>query len=223
MNTLFLVRHGENPANLSKEFSYRKVDHPLTEKGVLQARQTAEYFSEQNIQAVYTSPLQRAAQTATIIAAQLGLEITISEAFREINVGTLEDHPASPADWALYGRIINDWYDGRQETAFPDGENYGELWPRVYRGLLAATARRSNEQIIVVGHGGIQTVILKDLCPDVDVAWLRETHWDNCAFAKIALARSAGGRLEGKLLTWNHHAHLYGQAADLVSGVPQDE
>ena len=43
MNLVYLVRHGENPANLLKQFSYRKVDYPLTEKGVLQAEQTAAY------------------------------------------------------------------------------------------------------------------------------------------------------------------------------------
>jgi probable phosphoglycerate mutase len=34
MNTIYLVRHGENPANLTKEFSCRHVDYPLTEKGI---------------------------------------------------------------------------------------------------------------------------------------------------------------------------------------------
>ena len=41
MNHLYLVRHGENVANLTKEFSCCKVDYSLTAKGVLQAQQTA--------------------------------------------------------------------------------------------------------------------------------------------------------------------------------------
>jgi broad specificity phosphatase PhoE len=45
MTTLYLVRHGENLANITKEFSYRAVDYPLTPKGILQAEQTAEYFA----------------------------------------------------------------------------------------------------------------------------------------------------------------------------------
>lgn len=40
MNIIYLVRHGENKANLTKEFSYKKVDYPLTPKGVIQAQQT---------------------------------------------------------------------------------------------------------------------------------------------------------------------------------------
>ena len=60
-NRLYLLRHGENPANLSKVFSNRHVDHPLTEKGILQAQQTADYFVGQELQAICTSPLKRSA------------------------------------------------------------------------------------------------------------------------------------------------------------------
>jgi broad specificity phosphatase PhoE len=44
-----LVRHGENPANLNNEFSYKLVDYSLILKGRLQAQQTAEYFRDKNI------------------------------------------------------------------------------------------------------------------------------------------------------------------------------
>ena len=77
MNRLYLVRHGENPANLTKEFSYRRVDYGLTPKGVLQARQTAEFFKGKAVHAVYSSPLKRAAETAGIIAAELELRVEI--------------------------------------------------------------------------------------------------------------------------------------------------
>jgi broad specificity phosphatase PhoE len=220
-NHLYLMRHGENPANLTKEFSNRQVDHPLTEKGVLQAQQTAEHFAGQGLDAVYSSPLKRAAQTADIIASRSDLGVTIMESFREIDVGSLEGRPATPADWALHAQIVNEWYDGDNDAAFPGGENYTAMWARMKSGLLAATDGRSEQKILVVGHGGILTVCLKDLCPDIDVAWLRTTHWDNCAFAEIAVQRR-DDRLAGRLLSWNQHDHLHGAAADLVPGVPPD-
>jgi broad specificity phosphatase PhoE len=222
-NHLYLLRHGENPANISKEFSSRKIDYPLTEKGVLQAQQTADYFADKELQAVFSSPLKRAAQTAGIIAEPLGLEVVLMEAFREIGVGSLEGRPATTADWALHERIMNDWFDGQNEAAFPDGENYADLWARMRTGLSAATAGRSGQQILVVGHGGILTVTLKDLCPDLDIAWLRTTHWDNCAFAEIDLACDQDDQLKGRLLSWNNHDHLHGAAAELVAGVPREE
>ena len=62
MNTLYLVRHGENRANLTKQFSYKTVDYPLTPKGVLQAQQTAEFFQDKQIDEIYASPLKRASR-----------------------------------------------------------------------------------------------------------------------------------------------------------------
>jgi broad specificity phosphatase PhoE len=222
MNQLFLLRHGENPANLNQEFSNRQVDHPLTKKGILQAEQTADYFAKQDLDAVYSSPLKRAVQTAEIIANRCKLDVTILEAFREIDVGSLEGRPATAADWAFHAQIMNDWFDGKNDAAFPDGENYDDLWTRMRGGLLAATAGRTGQKILVIGHGGIMTVCLKDLCPGVAVKWLRTTHWDNCAFAEIALERQ-DDKLDGRLVAWNQHAHLHGAAAELVPGVPQNE
>src|SRR4051812_45611032 len=99
MTRLYLVRHGENLANLTKEFSYKLVVHSLTDKGVLQAGQTALYFMGKQIDAIYSSPLKRAAETAQIIAAELGLPITTMENFREVNVGDLERYPPTEENW----------------------------------------------------------------------------------------------------------------------------
>jgi broad specificity phosphatase PhoE len=117
---------------------------------------------------------------------------------------------------------MNAWFDGQHDAVFPEGENYDDLWARTNAGLLAATAGRSNQKILVVGHGGIMTITLKDLCPDLDVEWLRTTLWDNCAFTEVELKRN-NDHLHGRLLAWNQHDQLHGEAAELVPGVPKDE
>ena len=122
MNTIYLVRHGENKANLTKEFSYRLVDYPLTDKGVLQAQQTAEYFQDKAIHEVYASPLKRAVQTAEIIGAALKVEPKVIEPFREINVGALERIPPSAQTWRIHNGIIQNWRQGNYELAFPGGK-----------------------------------------------------------------------------------------------------
>ncbi|MGB3717896.1 MAG: histidine phosphatase family protein [Candidatus Promineifilaceae bacterium] len=225
---LYLVRHGENPANISKVFSSRIVDQSLTAKGILQARQTATYFEELGISqdrwvrhSVFSSPLKRAAETAAIIADRLGLGVIVMENFREIDVGSLEDSPATAADWSFYQQVVNDWYDGVNESTFPGGENYRDLWTRLETGLLEITKEAEGQDIIVVGHGGIMTTTLKDLCPELDINWLRNSLWDNCAVAKIELNRQ-GDRLQGRLVSWNAHDHLTDEAAELIPGVPQD-
>ncbi len=56
MNRLYLVRHGENRANITKEFSCRHVDYPLTPKGVLQAQQTAKHLAGEAADLIPGSP-----------------------------------------------------------------------------------------------------------------------------------------------------------------------
>jgi broad specificity phosphatase PhoE len=227
-NNLYLVRHGENPANINKVFSSRIVDQSLTAKGVMQAQQTAAYFDGLGIrgdnwvnQTVYCSPLKRAHETALIIANRLNLKVSVMEAFREIRVGTLEQTPTTQADWSFHQKVMDDWFDGLSESGFPGGENYSDLWRRMKTGLLTISQDQPDQKILIVGHGGIMSATLKDLCPDVDVNWLRDTRWDNCAVTKIDLERS-GDELFGTLVRWNDHDHLSGDAAELIPGVPEE-
>lgn len=124
MNRLLLVRHGENRANLTKEFSHRLVDYPLTAKGRLQAEQTAAYLRGYPVTQVFTSPLKRARETAQLIAAGMGASVSVLEPFRELNVGTLEAAPPSTASWRLHDDIVRAWADGDADARFPEGESF---------------------------------------------------------------------------------------------------
>jgi 2,3-bisphosphoglycerate-dependent phosphoglycerate mutase len=226
MNHLFLVRHGENLANLTKEFSCRRVDHSLTPKGILQAEQTAEHLlamgkvgrGGRSIQGVYSSPLKRARETAEIIAHHLGLAVAVVDNLREIDVGDMELQPPTIEAWALHNRIIEGWFRGQVETAFPNGDNYITICNRMRAGIEQIIAGRDDQRSIVVGHGGIFTVTLPDLCPHVSLDYLRtENH--NCSISEIEVEWRCG-RYEGRLITWASHTHLHGPAAELVSGLP---
>jgi broad specificity phosphatase PhoE len=226
MNRLFLVRHGENLANLTKELSCRWVDYSLTSKGVLQAGQTASHFlaageagrAGYNIQGIYSSPLKRARETAEIIASYLGLPAVVVDNFREIDVGDMELQPSTIEAWALHNRIIEGWFRGQVEQAFPNGDNYITICDRMRAGIEQIVAGKDGQSLIVVGHGGIFTVTLPDLCPNVGLSYLRtENH--NCSISEIEV-EWRDDRLEGRLVAWASYAHLHGPAADLVSGLP---
>jgi broad specificity phosphatase PhoE len=222
VNRLYLTRHGENWANLTKEFSCRHVDYSLTAKGRLQAWQTAEFFRDLQIDGVYTSPLRRAVETAEIIAAALGLQAVVMEGFREVNVGELELEPVSAEGWAFYSSVIDDWYSGRHNTAFPGGEDYVTLWNRMRSGVEQVVGGRTGQNLIAVGHGGIFSFTLKDLCPNVDVSWLRGTVNHNCSITEV-LVDQRNGRLTGELVTWASSSHLHSDAADLEPGTPRTD
>ena len=83
MMRLYFVRHGESTANLLWEFSNSGFKHPLTEKGIEQARAVARSLSGLQVEQIYSSPVMRAVQTAQILAESLQAPLEITEALRE--------------------------------------------------------------------------------------------------------------------------------------------
>lgn len=222
INTLYLIRHGENLANVTREFSYKLIDYSLTDKGILQAQQTAEYFKGKHIDEIYSSPLKRAQETAEVIARPLHLKVTNIEAFREVNVGILEGQPPSAENWELHNRIVNDWYSGLHTSIFPDGEDFLMLTQRMRAGLWQITHDQSQQHIIVVGHGGIFTAAVTSICSNADpeIVTLRSIH--NCSITEIELTTSDND-VTGILKRWADSTHLVGEATQFVPGVPSFE
>ena len=83
---LLLVRHGETDWNRDRRFQGH-ADPPLNETGRAQARALADELAGEVIDAVYTSDLARARETAEILAARLGAEVVPLRELREIDVG----------------------------------------------------------------------------------------------------------------------------------------
>lgn len=218
MNRLYLIRHGENLANLTLEFSHRKVDYSLTPKGVLQARQTAEFFRQKAIDGIYSSPLKRALETAQIIAAPLNLPVVPLEAFREVNVGDLEGQKPTLALWKRHNAIVDGWRSGHPEIGFPNGEDYPTLIARTRAGYEQILSGRDGCSFIIVGHGGIFSFAFHDLCTSVDWS-ANKGGIPNCSISEID-AGMIRGELVMRLLSYASVSHLSGEAAQLVSGGP---
>ena len=225
--TLFLVRHGENRANLTLEFSSRRVDYSLTPKGVMQAEQTGAYFaalqtSGRPLHAIYSSPLKRAAETAAIIGARVGLPVEVREQFREVNVGDLELVPPSRESWERHNQILYAWADGRHAERFPGGEDYHELRSRAMDGYRLALAGRQEQNVLIVAHGGIFTFTLHVLCSDLNANWVKGRLNANCSVSEIEV-ETDGDQLVGRLVRWADFSHLSGPAAELVAGLPDTQ
>ena len=76
--------------------------------------------------------------------------------------------------------------------------------------------------ILVVGHGGGFMAVLPELCPGLDRSSLpRDNH--NSAISELLLGRSADGRLAGRLVRYGDYSHLHGEAARVVSGLPDKD
>lgn len=219
MNTLYFVRHGENIANITKEFSCRLVDYDLTPKGILQSRQTAAFFKGKKIDQIFSSPLKRAYQTASYIAAELETTYSIVENLREVNVGELETQKPDERSWGIYNNVVEQWKAGEHETTFPGGENYTELLERFKQALRLLFESKKNKQIIAVGHGGIMATTVRDICTSIDQEANLELENNNCAISKFDVTVE-NGRINCRLLDWANHSHLAGEAGDFVDPYP---
>lgn len=221
MTRIFLVRHGENPANITREFSCRLVDYSLTAKGRLQAEQTAEFLVQRPLQALFSSPLLRARETAEPLGQRLKMTVTICEEFREMDVGDLESMSDRTAAWGKYRDVMRAWLSGDPSVTFPGGENRTSLVARFERGLQKVAADHPQGEVAIVGHGGIFTHGVVSLCrvSDEREFFSRENH--NSSVSEI-LVDLASSKPTYTLVHWASTAHLSGEAALLLESVPEE-
>jgi len=219
MNRVFLVRHGENLANVTREFSCRKVNHPLTDRGRLQAQQTAEWFSRVKLDEVWSSPLRRALETADQIVRFHPVTVKLLEDFREMDVGDLEGMVPLEEAWNHYRVVMREWLGGNVDYRFPGGETRRTLVERLRRGLDLVTKAKNGKTILVVGHGGIFTHGVAQLCGIADqrAFFSKENH--NCSVSELEVHRDPGLRFV--LKAWAEVGHLTGDAAQFIESVPE--
>ncbi len=222
MTEIFFVRHGENTANITKEFSHKHVDYSLTSKGIEQARQTATFFEPYPLTAIYSSPLKRAFETATIIAQSHHLLVQIDERLREINVGQLEFMPPSIETWNEYFRIASAWRKGDLTKNFPDGENFNQLIKRIKGAFSSILQHHPKGPVIIVGHGGIFGEFIQYAIPDLNALFPQLPPLENCSITHMDVLKE-NKHLQISILKWGNYAHLTGEAARLVSGTPSEE
>jgi broad specificity phosphatase PhoE len=204
---LYLVRHGQSEANVTWEFSYRRVDPPLTALGVQQAQITAEHLRSLPVDAMYASPMLRAVQTAEIFSAALGIDVEILEELREVNVGDLEDLVPTREAWATHSRIHHDWAAGKLDAAFPGGEDYHGLSGRALDAFAQIVAARPGQSSVVVAHGAIFTAAIDALCPAVSMAEIVTLPNGNCGITTVDI-QTDGGKLVGVMDGWSRRTHL---------------
>lgn len=155
MTHLVLVRHGTTDWNDQGRFQGHS-DPPLNAVGRALAERLAQRLAEQSFDAVYSSDLARAYQTAQIIAPQM--RIYTDPNLREINFGVFEgltyDQIASryPAELAAW--------EADRDHAPPDGETLSVFAVRINRFIEHVCAVHPKGSLLVVAHGGTLRVLL---------------------------------------------------------------
>lgn len=147
---LLLVRHGQTA--LSREDIFCGVTEvPLTATGRIQAQCLAERLRGERIEALYSSPQQRALETAAPIAAALALEIQTRDALREMDFGRWENR--SRVDIAReYPRELAVWERGSWMARPPGGETQQAVIARIVPCILELLAAHAGQTILLVSH-----------------------------------------------------------------------
>ncbi len=145
---VFVARHGE--AEYESEL-LSDAGGSLSALGRTQALALADGLAGERVAHVYTSSMSRAVQTGEIVAARLGVGVTVRHDLREFGVGS---HAGQPADPDPFRPVFDDWIAGRLDTPVPGGESGSEVVARM-RGVLDEAADRfRGEAVLVISHGG---------------------------------------------------------------------
>ena len=157
---LMLIRHGE-PEQRAKGTCYGRLDIGLSDMGRTQIRAKMGLIGNLSAVALYTSPLKRAAETAAIAGASLGLQPIIRHELQEINFGRLEGLTYSEIE-KLYPEEFRLWMEHPTEIKFPGGESFAEVKARVlsFKEFLFNTHDR--QTVILVSHASTNRIMLAD-------------------------------------------------------------
>jgi probable phosphomutase (TIGR03848 family) len=150
MTDLFLIRHGENDYLKQGRMAGRLSGIHLNEHGRGQAAALAKYLQDIPLRAIYSSPLERAVETAEPLARSLGLAIQLRPGLLDTNVGEWEGMPLKKL------RKLPLWKQVQEQPSrvrFPGGESFLELQERLIREIdLIRLAHKQKDKVAVVFH-----------------------------------------------------------------------
>ena len=217
---IVLVRHGLSSFNLERRIQGRDDLSSLSEQGALQARRTGDALAEVPLAAVYSSPLQRARQTAALLLEAHGscrdplhvdelLEIDLAPWSGLRREEVTASHPEQERRWREAPETM--------ELDHPDGRRYNPLQElmaqasrfaeRLLADHAASLGADHSETVLVVAHNAILRCLMLQLL-GLPVSRFRRLRLDNAAISVLNVSRAADGGLEVQIESHNGIAHL---------------
>lgn len=166
LELVFLVRHGETEWNRRRR-RQGQLDSPLTAEGLAGARRLGALAACLPADSVCSSPLGRAATTASFSAAELGMPVTFVEDLAEIDHGEMAGLTSTEIEQRFPGEMTR-LSHGKYEWRFPGGESYADADHRAKAALLQI-AHLGVQRPLIVSHEMIARMLLRSLL-HLDVA-----------------------------------------------------
>lgn len=158
---LYLVRHGESTYNVEGRLQGQSNEPRLSPLGERHAAALAAALAQQSIEAIFSSPLTRAMETARPLADALKLPIETDDRLKEINIGVFQGLLAAEIG-DVHPEATARWRSGDPDFRIPGGESRRDLMQRAGAALEAIRAK-SFRHVAVVAHGGVLAAALKSL------------------------------------------------------------
>ena len=204
---LLLVRHGATIYNQADPpvLQGRGINSELSEQGIAQAKATSDFLQAVKLDAIYTSRLTRARQTAELLRGPRSIEVLSFAEIEEIHVGELEGRKRT--DYREhYPDHFRRFEEDPEGCGYPSGECYGDVAARAMPLLRKWLAEHLGQRILVVSHGMAIRIMLASLM-GMPLRFARKMHQANCCLNTI---RGRGDLVE--VLTINSTSHLMGKA-----------
>lgn len=157
MTTFLLARHAAHDW-LGRGIAGRLPCVALNREGREQAQALAQILAGAGIDALYTSPQQRARETLAPVAARLGLPVQVAQEFDEIDFGgwtgrTMAQLRADAAPWRL-------WVEQRSIATPPGGEPFAQVQHRALAGIERLRRLHPEQVLLVMSHGDVIKAVL---------------------------------------------------------------
>ena len=151
MTTFFLIRHA-SCSGLGQTLWGRTPGVCLNETGKREAQRLAERFRGMTLEAIYSSPLERALETAETIARTMKLEVNRNPAFDEIDFG---DWTGKSFETLSSDEVWRRFNSVRSATRIPGGELFLEVQTRVVTELDKLSSQHNNARVAIVSHADV--------------------------------------------------------------------
>jgi broad specificity phosphatase PhoE len=160
MAKLILARHGETVWNVEKIYRGR-TDVNLDEVGIKQAELLGKHLSNWELEAIYSSPLRRALDTANIIDRYQKIGVHIAEGLIDFDYGEWQSLPEQEAK-RLYPTLHNEWHNKPHKVKMPGGESLEDVRKRA---IEVVNDVLSNYQgcVVLVSHRVVNKVLMCSL------------------------------------------------------------
>jgi len=204
-----LVRHGESFWNRIGVYQ-GQIDISLSDLGQIQAEAIANRLKDKHLDAIVSSPLRRAADTARKIAQYHDCQVEVQPALAEIHHGVWQGLTAAEVK-AQFTKLYETWTEHPAEATMPGagGESVAEVQRRVVPAVDGLAERYPEGRILIVGHDLPLKVILVSAL-GADLSTLSHLSIENCALNVVKWDSN-----HTQLLALNRNEHLAGIRSNL--------